>query len=112
MPLSLLAIHWFVETARPRDAVLAALAVVAQLYSSMYYAVFFLFYGGTVFLVLAVGRKRRVGEIVKPAFIAGALAVALAVPLARPYLAGPEKRDALRRNATMAGDVRRVLPGV
>ena len=94
MPLSLLAIHRFVETARPRDAVLAALAVVAQLYSSMYYAVFFLFYGGTVFLVLAVGRKRRVGEIVKPAFIAGALALALAVPLARPYLAAqPVKGD-------------------
>ena len=87
MPLSLLAIHRFVETSRMRHAVLAALAVVAQLYSSMYYAVFFLFYGSTVFLVLALGRKLKLRGIVKPACIAGALAIALAVPLARPYLA-------------------------
>jgi hypothetical protein len=94
MPLSLLAIHRFAETARPRDAMLAGLAVVAQLYSSMYYAVFFLFYGATVFLVLAVGKKMRMGEIVKPAFIAGVVALVLAVPLMRPYLAAqPVKGD-------------------
>jgi hypothetical protein len=86
MPLSLLAIHRFVETSRMRHAVLAALAVVAQLYSSMYYAVFFLFYGATVFCVLALGRKLKLRGIVKPACIAGGLALALAVPLARPYL--------------------------
>ena len=86
MPLSLLAIHRFVETSRMRHAVVAALAVVAQLYSSMYYAVFFLFYGATVFCVLALGRKLKLRGIVKPACIAGGLALALAVPLARPYL--------------------------
>lgn len=87
MPLSLLALHYFAEDPRLRYAVLAALAVVAQLYSSMYYAVFFLFYGAAVFLVLAFGRKLKMRTIITPAVVAGALALALALPLARPYLA-------------------------
>jgi hypothetical protein len=87
MPLALLAMHSFVETRRLRDALLAALAVVAQLYSSMYYAVFFLVFGGVVFLVLAVGRRVPLSALLKPAIVGSALALALAVPLARPYLA-------------------------
>jgi hypothetical protein len=87
MPLALLAIHAFVESPRVSYAVLAVLAVIAQLYSSMYYAVFFLFFGGAVFVVLAVGRRLEWRVLLKPAIAAGALALALAVPLARPYLA-------------------------
>jgi hypothetical protein len=94
MPLALLALHRFAATAQLRDALLAALAVVAQLYSSMYYAVFFLFYGTAVFLVLAAARRLHPQTIAKPLAIAGALALVLAVPLARPYMAAqPIKGD-------------------
>ena len=51
MPLGLLALHLFVSTGRWRYAIALGLAGVAQLYSSMYYAVFFLLYA----LVIGVG---------------------------------------------------------
>jgi hypothetical protein len=87
MPLALLAVHRFLETLRFRDAALAASAVVLQLYSSMYYAIYFLIYGAAVFLVLAFGRQLPARRVVRPALASGVLALALAIPLARPYLA-------------------------
>ena len=41
MPLGLLALLRFCDTLRLRDALLAALCMAAQLYSSMYYGIFF-----------------------------------------------------------------------
>lgn len=87
MPLALLALHHFVDTRRTRDAVLAAACVVAQLYSSMYYAVFFPFYVTAVFGTLAVLTRIPVRRLIAPLAVAGVLAAALAVPLARPYVA-------------------------
>ena len=87
MPLALWFLHRFATTLRAREAIAAGLCVVAQLYSSMYYAVFFVFYAaavlGAVFAVSKPGWKRVLG----PLAVAGVVALVLAVPLARPYMA-------------------------
>ncbi|HWB15669.1 MAG TPA: hypothetical protein VG538_04620 [Vicinamibacterales bacterium] len=85
MPLALLALDRFVETTQVRDALATAAAVVAQLYSSMYYAVFFLLYLVPVAAVLLVVRKTRVWRLMPGALVAGALAAACAFPLAHAY---------------------------
>jgi hypothetical protein len=87
MPLGLLALHRFSETLGIRYAVALGLFGVAQLYSSMYYGVFFPLYAAAIlgtFLWVSRPPWRRV---VVPLAIAAAIAVALAVPLARPYFA-------------------------
>jgi hypothetical protein len=53
----------------------------------MYFGVFFLFYAAAVVGVLIASRRVAVRPLIKPVAIAGLLAVGLAVPLARPYLA-------------------------
>ena len=88
MPLGLLALHLFVSTGRWRYAIALGLAGVAQLYSSMYSAVFF--------LALRHGHRRRPPDRAYglpsadsrlPA-VAGALVAGLvAVPLARAFVA-------------------------
>ena len=60
MPLALLALHRFCRDGasairRPRSALLAA----AQLYCSMYYAVFFTIYAAALFAVLCLARRGR-----------------------------------------------------
>lgn len=85
MPLALLALHRFADTRRTRDAVLAAVCMAAQLYSSMYYAVFFAFYAPAVFGTYLLAARRPVLRLIGPLAVAGVVAVALAVPLARPY---------------------------
>jgi hypothetical protein len=87
MPLALLALHRFADTRRMRDALLVAGCVVAQLYSSMYYGVFFPFYVTAVFGALIVLARLPVRRLIAPLAVAGVLAAALAVPLARPYVA-------------------------
>ena len=88
MPLALLALHRFVETLRKRYAVLAALAVVAQLYSSMYYGVFFTLYVVPVAVVLLLVRTRPpLLKLLPGAVLGAALAVACVVPLAKAYFA-------------------------
>jgi len=87
MPLALLALHRFSTTTRVRDAVAAGLLAAAQLYCSMYYAVFFTLYAVAVFLPLWLITRPPLRRMLVPMAIAGALALLLAVPLARTYRA-------------------------
>jgi hypothetical protein len=87
MPLALLALHRFLTTARVRDAAAAAVLTAGQLYSSMYYAVFFTFYAGALLLILGLLSRPRMRTLLVPATIAGAVALLLAYPLARTYSA-------------------------
>jgi len=87
MPLALLALHRFADTRRMRDALLVAVCVVAQLYSSMYFGVFFPFYVTAVFGTFVVLARLPVRRLIAPLAVAGVLAAALVVPLARPYVA-------------------------
>ena len=87
MPLALIWLHRFSASLKVRDAMAVALLAAAQLYSSMYYGVFFSIYAAAVLgTLLFVGRQpwRR---LVVPVAAALTLAVVLAAPLARPYLA-------------------------
>lgn len=85
MPLGLLALHRFLERGRARWAAAAALCVVAQLYSSMYFAVFFCLYLVPVVGVLWLAQRLPLTRLWRGA-LAGALIVALlALPLIRPY---------------------------
>ncbi len=87
MPLALLAVLRFGESQRLRYALAAAVCAAAQLYSSMYYGVYFPFFALVVVVVLGVASRWRWRPMLRPAAIAAALALALAVPLARPYVA-------------------------
>jgi hypothetical protein len=87
MPLALLAMIRFGETLRWKWAIAAAVCSAAQLYSSMYYGVYFPFYAAAVLGVLAMVQRWPWRRLVWPVVTAGALALALAVPLSRPYLA-------------------------
>jgi hypothetical protein len=94
MPLALVALHEFVETLALRHAVMAALCAVAQLYSSMYYGVFFPLYAAAVIGVLLLAARPRWYRPIVPIATGTALAIVLAVPLARPYYASqPVKGD-------------------
>jgi hypothetical protein len=116
MPLALLALHRLIATGRLKYAVLAALCGVGQLYSSMYYAVFFLLYAGTIGLLLSLLVARdRIAGIAGRAALAGAVAALLAVPLARPYLASQELRGVrgfseVRHYSAMPADFLRAHP--
>jgi hypothetical protein len=85
MPLALLALHKFLGTLRLRYAVLSALCLVAQLYSSMYYAVFFSIYAAAVAMALVATRRPPIRRLIVPVAAAGVLAILLAVPLIVPY---------------------------
>lgn len=87
MPVTLLALVHFVETSKLRYAIAAALGAVGQLYSSMYLAVYFPFYAVVVIGVLVLAWGRSWKRLVWPGLVAAVLAIGLAVPLARPYLA-------------------------
>jgi hypothetical protein len=100
MPLALLAIDRAIGTLRLRDAAVAALCWVAQLYSSLYYGVFFALYSLAVSAVLCRVRRVALRRLIKPAVAAAAVAVVIAIPLARPYLAatGRLRCQAVNRN--------------
>ncbi len=87
MPLALIWLHRFSATLKVRDAVVVAVLAAAQLYSSMYYGIFFALYAsavlGTLLLVARPERRRLLAPIASALLVA----IALAVPLARPYLA-------------------------
>jgi hypothetical protein len=85
MPLALLALHSFVTTGRWRDAIAASLLSVAQLYSSMYYAVFFTLYAGAVLLLTCALMRAPLRRLLLPSLAAAVLALVLAWPLARTY---------------------------
>jgi hypothetical protein len=87
MPLALIWLHDFCRTLRLRSAIIAALLVVAQFYSSMYYAVFFSLYAAAVVGTLFVLARAPWRRLVTPVAAVLAVAIGLSVPLARPYLA-------------------------
>ncbi|MEO8484466.1 MAG: hypothetical protein ABI634_19835 [Acidobacteriota bacterium] len=87
MPLALLALHRFIETARTRFALGAVAAAVAQLYSSMYYGVFFALYVLPISAILLIARRRNIAALWRGTVIAGVIGIVGALPLARPYLA-------------------------
>lgn len=85
MPLGLLALLRFCDTLRVRDALLAALCMAAQLYSSMYYGIFFPLFATAIVGTLLLLRRAPWRRVLKPAAVAGFVALVLAVPLALPY---------------------------
>jgi len=87
MPLALFCLHRFAATARTAWAVGASLCAIAQLYSSMYVALFFTCYLPFVALALAFRRRHQLKALVRGAIIGAALAIVAAVPLARTYSA-------------------------
>lgn len=86
MPLGLLALLRFCDSLRLRDAMLAALCMAAQLYSSMYYGIFFPLFAGAIVITLLVLTRAPWGRVLRPAAVAGLVAVVLAAPLAGPYV--------------------------
>jgi hypothetical protein len=94
MPLGLLALHLFVSTGRPAYAFALAMAVVAQLYSSMYYAVFFVVFASAVGLGLVLTQRPPIRRMVLPLAAAALAAAVVAAPLARAFVrAQPVKGD-------------------
>ena len=87
MPLGLLALHLFVSTGRWRYAIGLGLAGAAQLYSSMYYAVFFLIYATAIGGGLLIAQRPSIRRLAVPAVAAALVAGLIAVPLARAFVA-------------------------
>jgi hypothetical protein len=87
MPLALLAIHRFLATARVRYAVAATICVTAQLYSSMYYAVFFVLYAAVVMAVLLLSVRPAWRRMLAPIAVAAVVGIVLAIPIVRAYSA-------------------------
>lgn len=88
IPLALLALHLFVVTRRWVYALGLGLAVVAQLYSAMYYAVFLGIYGSVIGIGLLLTYRPPLRQIVPPLAVAALLAAVMAVPLVRAYSSG------------------------
>ena len=115
MPLALIWLHRFSATLKVRDAVAVALLAAAQLYSSMYYGVFFALYAGAVLGTLLLVARPPWRRLLVPVASALALAIALAVPLARPYLAaqgvkGERDEGAVRVYSAWPSDYFRAHP--
>ena len=87
MPLGLLALHLFISTGRWPYAIALALAGVAQLYSSMYFAVFFAVYVTAVGAGLLIVHRPPVRRLVMPTVAAAVVAALLAVPIVRSFVA-------------------------
>ncbi|HWB31165.1 MAG TPA: hypothetical protein VG736_11735 [Vicinamibacterales bacterium] len=101
MPLALLALHRFVETARLRYALAAAAATVAQLYSTMYYTVFFVLYLVPVTAILVRVKRAPIRRLVPGTIVAGVLAAMCAFPLMRVYEAAQGEKGERDVNAVM-----------
>jgi len=97
-PLGLLALHRFLSVGRWVDAIACGVAAVAQLYSSMYFAVFFLLYVAVVGGGLLVLHRPAIRTLLLPAVVAMVLAMAAAAPLARVFLAAQPMKG--ERNTT------------
>jgi hypothetical protein len=94
MPLGLLALHLFVSTGRWRYAIALALAGAAQLYSSLYYAVFFLVYAVVIGVGLLIVHRPSVRRLVLPLAVAALIAGLIALPIVRAFVAAqPLKGD-------------------
>jgi hypothetical protein len=94
MPLALLALHLFVSTKRWPYAVALALAGVAQLYSSMYYAVFLLVYAAAIGVGLVLAQQAALRPLLRPLIIAAFVAALLAWPLVRAFSAAEPMKGA------------------
>lgn len=90
MPLALWCLHRFAATSSIRWALAAAAFAVAQLYSSMYLALFFVCYVPFVAAALAFRHRDRLQGFLPGAIAAAFVGIVAAVPLARVYLANPE----------------------
>ncbi len=97
-PFALLALHRFLAGGRWTYAVACALAAVAQLYASMYLAVFFLLYATVVGGGLLLLHRPAIRPLVWPAAVSILLAAAAAAPLARAFLAAQPMKG--ERNTT------------
>jgi hypothetical protein len=87
MPLGLLALHRLWQTWRMRYAIALALCGVAELYSSMYYGVFFPLYAAAILGTLIFVSRPEWRRMAPPLVAGGLIAVVLSIPLARPYYA-------------------------
>ena len=119
MPLALLALHMLLgrdsgfgtresNPGNPRDpgssrvpsrgrwvsAIALAITGVAQLYSSMYYAAFFLVYATAIGIGLLIVHRPPLRRLVVPLGIAAAVAVVLALPLVRAFAAAEPMKGA------------------
>lgn len=93
MPWALLALSRFAETHGFRWLLVAAVLLVAQMYSSMYYGVYFALYASLIAVVwlFFCGRRRNV-RLLPQIIVAAALSGALVAPLATAYLRSTEVR--------------------
>ena len=105
LPLVLLAVHRFFATYQLRYAVLAALLAAAQLYSSMYLAVLFMWQALGVCTLLLVLVRPPLRRLVIPGAIAGVVALALAFPLARTYQSARLSERSVKELALYSADV-------
>jgi hypothetical protein len=92
MPLALLALHAFIERQRVRDAIATAVLIVAQLYSSMYFAVFFCLYLVPVSAWLIFVKRTPLRRLWRGAVAAAVCGIVLALPLARPYMQAQSRK--------------------
>jgi hypothetical protein len=63
------------------------LAIVAQLYSSLYYAVFFVVYAAVVGLALLRVHRRSIRQVAMPLAAAGLMGLLMALPLIQVFIA-------------------------
>ena len=87
MPLGLLALHLLLSTGRWPYAIVLALAGVAQLYSSMYYAVFFLVYATVIGIGLFLIHRPPIRRLALPVVAALVVAGVITIPIARAFVA-------------------------
>jgi hypothetical protein len=87
MPLALLALHLLVSTGRRRYAFAFAAAVTAQLYSSLYYAVFFVIYATAVGIGLMLVHRQSIRRVVTPLASAALVALLIALPIILAFTA-------------------------
>jgi hypothetical protein len=85
IPLATWGVHRFIATARTRYAVAASVFTAAQLYSSMYLAVYFLWIAAVVALVLIVRAPHGLRSYVRGGLAGAAILIVLALPLTRVY---------------------------
>jgi hypothetical protein len=107
MPLALLALHRLVNEGRVRHGVVFGLLAAAQLYCSMYYAVFFLWYTAIVLVMLCLLTRPPIRRLVVPVAVAGVLAAVLAFPLFRTYKAahlGDRESEVVAYYSATVGD--------
>jgi hypothetical protein len=94
MPLGLLALHLFLSTGRWPYAIALALAGVAQLYSSMYYAVFLLVYALAIGSGLLIIHRPPIRRLMLPMAASIAVAAVMTIPIARAFAAAqPSKGE-------------------